>query len=189
MVRSSISEGRRLLVVTFAVAAAYVLSARLGFQIAFVAEQVTTVWAPTGIALAALLLWGQRLWPAVWLGALLANIGTTAPLWTAFAIATGNTLEAVIAVWLLRRDPAFDIRLRRLRDVARLLALGAFTATAISASIGVATLCFAAVQPWSRFGDLWSAWWLGDALGALVVMPLIVTVARSSDSLGPRAWL
>ena len=173
-------EARRLAVAAIALAVVYVAAARLGFQVAFLAEQVTTVWAPTGIAQAALLLWGRRLWPAVWLGAFIANASTTAPLWTAAVIATGNTLEAVVTAWLLRRDPAFDPGLRRLRDTARLIVVGAMVATLISATVGVATLCLAAIQPWSRFGELWSAWWLGDALGALVITPVILTLARAS---------
>ena len=181
-------EIRRSVLVGLGVTAAYVITARLGFQLAFVAEQVTTVWAPTGISLAALLLWGQRLWPAVWLGALIANAGTSAPSWTAFAIATGNTLEAVVAVWLLRRDPGFDSKLRRLRDAGRLIVFGAMAATAVGAAIGVATLCFAAVQQWDRFGDLFWAWWLGDALGALVVAPLILTLVRA-EPMPRRSWL
>ena len=98
----------RLIVTGLAVVVAYVVAARLGFRVAFVAEQMTTVWAPTGIAVAALLLWGRSLWPAVWLGAFIANIGMEAPLWTAAGIATGNTLEAVAAAWVLRRMLAFD---------------------------------------------------------------------------------
>src|SRR5262245_1645719 len=94
---------------------AYVAAARLGFGLAFVAEQVTTVWAPTGLSIAALLLGGRRLWPAVYLGAFLANAGTTAPLWTAALIAAGNTLEAVAAASLLPRL-RFDPGLSRLAD-------------------------------------------------------------------------
>ena len=96
-------DHRRVLIAGVCVAATYVVSARLGFTVAFVAEQITTVWAPTGIAIAALLLWGRRLWPAVWLAAFVANAGTEAPLWIAMIIATGNTLEAVAAAWFLRR--------------------------------------------------------------------------------------
>jgi integral membrane sensor domain MASE1 len=72
-------ELRNTVVLYIAVIAAYVAAAAVGFRLAFVAEQVTTVWAPTGIALAALLLGGLRLWPAVWIGALLANLTTDAP--------------------------------------------------------------------------------------------------------------
>lgn len=86
-----------------AVAVAYAAAAELGFKVAFIAEQVTTVWPPTGIALAALLLGGLRFWPAIWIGAFVTNAGTDAPLWTAFLLATGNTLEGVLATWLLRR--------------------------------------------------------------------------------------
>ena len=170
-----------------AITAAYVLAARIGFELAFVAEQVTTVWAPTGIAQAALLLWGVRLWPGVWAGAFLANAFNSAPLWTAGAIATGNTLEAVVLVWLLRRT-GFDPSLSRLNDAARFVVFGAVGVTAISATIGVVTLCAAAVQPWHRFADLWSAWWVGDALGALVIAPVILTAARPVHTRKARRW-
>jgi PAS domain S-box-containing protein len=170
----------RTLVIGAAVAAAYVAAARLGFSVAFVAEQVTTVWAPTGIAQAALLLWGVRLWPAVWTGAFIVNAFTAMPLWTAAAIAAGNTLEAVSLVWLLRRasfDPAFS----RLSDALRFIVFGAVVVTTISATIGVVSLCAAAVQPWDRFASLWSAWWIGDALGSLVVAPVLLSVARRAS--------
>ncbi|MDP3720132.1 MAG: MASE1 domain-containing protein [Acidobacteriota bacterium] len=179
----------RLALIAIGVTAAYFIAADLGFEVAVLAEQVTTVWAPSGIAMAALLLWGRALWPAVWLGAFLANAGSSAPLWTAAVIATGNTLEAVAAAWLLRRDPAFDPRLRRLRDAARLIVLGAALATTISATIGVATLCLAALQPWDRFPSLWAAWWIGDALGVLVVAPAILTVTASVRGDAPRNWV
>jgi len=166
---------RRLLLVGAPLAAAYVLAAQVGFSFAVVAEQVTTVWAPTGIGLAALLLGGLSLWPAIWVGAFVANAGTEAPLWTAAAVATGNTLEAVAATWVLRRVARFDERLRRLRDVLAFIVVAAVAGTMLSATIGVTALSVAAVQPWSRFGELWGNWWLGDAVGALVVAPAILT--------------
>lgn len=161
---------------------AYVLAAQLGFRVAVVAEQITTVWAPTGIALATLLLYGIRFWPAVWAGALLANITTDAPVWTAAVIASGNTLESVAATIALRRLPHFDVRLRRVRDALAFIVIAACASTCISATIGVATLCASAVQPWARFGALWMDWWLGDVLGALVVAPAILTLASESWS-------
>jgi PAS domain S-box-containing protein len=160
------------------VAVTYVAAAQLGFRLAFVAEQITTVWPPTGIALAALLLGGLRFWPAIWLGAFAANAGSDAPLWTAVILATGNTLEGVLAVWALRRLPSFDDGLRRVPDVLALVIIGAVLCTMVSATIGVSTLCAAGVQAWSRFGVLWFDWWLGDALGALIVAPTILTSVR-----------
>ena len=183
------SDLRRLIGIGVVVTAAYVIAARLGFQVAFIAEQVTTVWAPTGIALAALLLWGRRLWPAVWLGAWLANAQTGAPLWSAALIATGNTLEAVAGAWILPRIAAFDSAFRRVRDAASFIVLAAVMAPTISATIGVATLCAAAAQPWSQFSGLWLAWWLGDALGALVVAPLLLTTLRRTTPTPRRQWV
>ncbi len=179
----------RLIGIGLAVSLAYVIAARLGFQFAFAAEQVTTVWAPTGIALAALLLWGPSLWPAIWFAAFVANVGTQAPLWTAGGIATGNTLEAVAGAWMLRRMPGFDPTLRRLPDAVAFIVGGAVTSTAISATVGVTTLCAAGVQPWMRFAELWSDWWLGDALGALVVAPAVLTMVRMPAAWSRRDWL
>src|SRR5262245_57015477 len=116
-----------------ALAAAYFAAAKLGLAFAFVAPQVTPVWPPTGIALAALLVMGPHLWPGIAFGAFLANVTTQEPLLTAVGIATGNTLEAVVAVVLLRRvgfSPALD----RIRDVGALVAFGAVTSTTVSAT-------------------------------------------------------
>src|SRR6185295_7831733 len=123
-----------------AIAVTYVAAAEIGFRAAFVAEQVTTVWAPTGIAIASLLIWGPRLWPAVWLGAFAVNAATSAPLWTAFIVATGNTLEALIATHVLRRVPLFDFGFQRVADVATFLRTAVVAAPAVSATIGTATL-------------------------------------------------
>ena len=168
--------GRRFIGVGVAVAVGYVVAAQLGFRLAFLAEQVTTVWAPTGIGIAALLLWGNNLWPAIWIGAFIANAGSHAPLWTAGIVATGNTLEAVTATWALRRAAWFDTRLQRVRDVLAFVVIGAGLSTTLSATIGVVALSVSRVQPWERFGQLWRDWWLGDAVGALVVAPVILTL-------------
>ena len=170
-------------------AVAYVIAARVGFRLAMVAEQITTVWAPTGIAVGALLLCGRSLWPAIWLAAFVANLGTDAPLWVPAGIATGNALEALAATWVLRRLPAFDPALRRISDVVAFIVFAAFLATTISSTVGVATLCSAGVQPWIRFSELWFDWWLGDALGALVFAPVVLTIARARGPWPRRHWV
>src|SRR5689334_1735121 len=103
------------------VAAPYFAAAKLGLTMALVAEQVTAVWPPTGTALAAVLSFGPRIWPGIALGALLANATTNAPLATASGIAVGNTLEALVGAWLLRRLVPFDPSLERLRSVLGLV--------------------------------------------------------------------
>ena len=172
----------RLLGAAAGVTTAYLLTAKLGFQLAFAADQVTTVWAPTGIAIAALILWGRVLWPSIWIAALLANLTTGAPLWVSAAIATGNTLEAVIAASLLGARPRFDATFRASRDVLLFLFVAAGSPI-VSATIGAGALCAAGIQPWDRYSTLWNNWWLGDVLGAIIVGPVLLTLAR-----GPRRW-
>jgi PAS domain S-box-containing protein len=174
-------DNLRLVALGATVTIAYLVAAEIGFRAAFVAEQVTTVWAPTGIALAALLLLGRRLWPAVWLGAFLANAGSDAPLWTAAIIATGNTLEALAGTWALRKLPHFDVDLSTVASVLSFVGIAAAASTMVSAAIGTVTLCAAGVQPWTRFAALAYDWWLGDALGAVIVAPAILTTVS-------RAW-
>ncbi len=156
--------------------AAYFGAAKVGLTMAFVAEQVTAVWPPTGIALAAVLLFGYRAWPAVALGAFLANATANTPPGAAAAIALGNTLEALLGAWLLRRA-GFDNALGRVNDVLALVALAAGVSTAVSATVGATSLCWAGLRPWSAYPALWSVWWLGDAMGDLVVAPLLLTWA------------
>ncbi len=156
------------------VAAVYFAAAELGLSLAFVAEQVTAVWPPTGIALAAVVLLGPRIWPGIALGAFLANLYTDASPAVAAGIAVGNTLEALLGGWLLRRA-GMQPALERVVDVAALVLLAAFASTVVSATIGATSLCAGGLQPWSRFPALWSVWWIGDAIGALVMAPVLLT--------------
>ena len=168
----------RTAAVAAAAAVSYVAAARLGFNAAFVAEQVTSVWAPTGIAQATLLLWGIRLWPAIWIAAFTANALTNVSLLTAAGIACGNTLEAVVAAFVLSRLPGFDPAFKRTRDVVAFVLVAVAASPIVSASIGVTLLCVENVAAWSQYGRLWREWWLGDALGALIVGPAILTAVR-----------
>ena len=158
-------------------AAVYFGAAKLGLTMAFVAEQVTAVWPPTGIALAALLLFGSRAWPGIALGAFLANATANAPLGTAAGIALGNTLEALLGAWLLRRLVGFDKALERVQDVLGLVVLAAGVSTMVSATIGATSLCLGGLRPWTAYPALWSVWWLGDAMGNLVVAPVLLSWA------------
>ena len=167
------------------VAVSYLAAAKFGFGAAFLAEQVTTVWAPTGIAQAALLLYGIKLWPAVWLAAFTANAMTNVSLWAAGGIATGNTLEAVVAAWALSQLIGFDPAFARTRDGVAFVVIAVTASPIISASIGVTVLCVDQAAAWERFGELWREWWIGDALGALIVGPAILTTVRAVRE---RTW-
>src|SRR5436189_3899959 len=94
-----VKYGAQLAVVT----AAYFGAAKAGLQFAFANQSVTSIWPPTGLALAAVLIWGYRMWPAIAVGAFFANITTAGPLPAVLGIATGNTLEALAGAYLLGR--------------------------------------------------------------------------------------
>ena len=168
------SRGLANAVLQISVAVVYFAAAKAGLALASLVPQATLIWPPTGIALAAVVLLGLRVAPGIALGAFLANLRTAEPVWTAAGIALGNTLEAVAAGWLLGQV-GFRARLGRLRDAVALVLFGAAVSTTLSATIGVTSLCAGGVQPWSQFGPVWAIWWLGDAGGALVVAPLLLT--------------
>jgi PAS domain S-box-containing protein len=164
------------LLIFIGLTAAYVATATLGFRAALVAEQVSAAWPPSGLALWAVLMLRRRAWPAIWAGALIANLTTAVPLIPAAAIATGNTLEAIAGAWLLREFAGVDRSLDRLRHVTALIILGAVISTTVSATIGVVSLCTSGLQSWDSFGMLWRTWWLGDAMGDLLLAPLLLTL-------------
>ena len=164
------------------IAAIYFGAARFGLSLASVHQNVSPVWPPTGVAIVAVLIFGVRTWPAVLIGAFAANALTPVPLWVSAAIAVGNTLEAASAGFLLR---SLDFRksFERAKDVFNFV-VAALLCTMLSATIGNMALCIAHSAPWSEFGSLWSTWWLGDTVGALVLAPLLLTWA-----VRPRDWL
>ena len=172
-----------------AVFVAYVATAHFGLSFDALAGIATTVWPPTGIALAALILRGTQLWPAVALGAFTVNLTTGIPLWGAAIIATGNTLEALVGAVLLRRM-SFDARLGRLRDVLLLVGLAALLSTVVSATFGVAAAALASLQRAESYPVFWVVWWVGDAMGALLIAPLICVWAGPVRlSRRPLRWL
>jgi len=167
----------RYLLTLAILAFAYVCFAKVGFALAFATKQVTAVWPPTGIAVAALLLCGYRIWPGVWVGAFIGNAISDEPLLTAAGIATGNTLGPLLAAFLLRRFVGFEIALARLRDVLSLVLFGAALAMCVTATNGVLNLALAGIVPWSAAASVWWVWWAGDAMGVLLVAPMILTWA------------
>lgn len=161
------------------IAGAYFLCGKLGLRLAFVQANATAVWAPTGLAIAAVLLLGLRVWPAIFVGAFLVNLTTAGTVWTSLGIAAGNTLEAVVGGWLVQRFASGPRAFDRASDVFRFTGLAAVLATTVSATIGVTVLSLGGFSPWREFLRVWFTWWLGDASGALVVTPLLVTWLRA----------
>ncbi len=154
--------------------AAYFITARIGLSLDAVSGFATLVWAPTGIALAAILILGYRYWPGIMLAAFLVNLTTEAPPLVALGISIGNTLEALVGAYLLNRFVKFQKSLERVKDVLGLVVLAALFSTLVSATIGVLSLLLGGVITASAYGSTWIAWWVGDMLGALVVAPLLL---------------
>ena len=160
---------------------AYWLAASASLRLALVHGQVTPIWPPTGIALVAMLVFGRKVWPAVFLGALAVNLPIgPSPLGAAF-IAAGNTLAPLTAASLLKRA-GFRIELDRLRDAAAIIVLGALVAMTISATVGTSVLVLSGTVPPDGFWATGAVWWAGDAMGILLVAPFLLSLLPNASS-------
>lgn len=142
------------------------------------------VWPAYGVALAAILLCGYRAWVGIAAAAFLVALSSPESALTAAGQAVGSTLAALSGAFFLYRFAKFHIALSRLYDALALITFGVGSAL-ISASIGVAVLYATHVQAYSGIGSAWLIYWLGDATGALLVTPFILTL---SGLLTIRFW-
>jgi PAS domain S-box-containing protein len=167
---------------TLVVSGAYFVTAKLGLQLAFAHASITAVWPPTGISLAALVIWGYRMWPGVAIGAALANTFTgDAPGIAIPGITIGNTLEALVGAYLLREVAHFKPSLERVRDVLALVLLAGVLSTMVSATIGVTSLWIGGeIDSVGDLSSAWRVWWLGDMGGDLLVAPFLLVLARGA---------
>src|SRR3989442_8902658 len=156
-------------------AAAYFVAGKFGLSLALVNTSTTAVWPPTGISLAALLLLGNRVWPGVLLGAFLTNLTTTGDPASSVGIAIGNTLEALVGARLVTSFANGARAFERPQDVIKFAILAALGSTVVSATIGTLTLAVAGFARWTELGPIWTTWLLGDASGALIFAPVLLT--------------
>lgn len=152
----------------------YFVAGRLGLGLASVHASATAIWPCTGIALAAFLILGYRVWPAILAGAFLVNITTAGSLATSLGIATGNTLEGIAGWYLISRFAGGQRAFEKAQNVFRFALLAGMISTAVSATVGVTTLALGGFADWSKYGAIWCTWWLGDGVGAVVVTPLLI---------------
>jgi signal transduction histidine kinase len=172
------TRGRVRAPTLLALTAVYLAAGKLGLSLALVHASASAVWPPTGIALAAFLLLGRSVWPAILAGAFLVNVTTEGSLATSLGIALGNTLEGWVGAELVRRFASGTAAFDRPRDIFKYFALAGLVGTAISPSLGVTSLWLGGFANGSEFWGLWLTWWLGDVGGALVVAPALVLWAR-----------
>ncbi|MFL5107318.1 MAG: MASE1 domain-containing protein, partial [Xanthobacteraceae bacterium] len=174
------------------VAAAYFLLAKAGqFLTAYAGG--TPIWPAAGVGLAAVLLCGLRVWPAIFLAAFaavftseVANSTLTAAILSSSGVALGYTVEAAVGFYLTTLWSGGDRTFDTPAGVLKFAAIGLFPSTMAGAAIAAASLSIVGYVDWSELVSRWLTWWLGDAVGALVVTPFIVLWARYSRNLRAR---
>lgn len=165
---------------------AYWAAAKLSLNLALVHGQVTPIWPPTGIALVTFLILGPRMWPAIAVAAFAVNLPLGPSPLGAAVIAGGNTLAPLLASYALRRA-GFRPQLDRLRDAMGIVVLGALVGMTVSATVGSSVLALSEAVPLSRFASTWAVWWAGDAMGVLLVAPLLLSLLPRPDA-SPLGW-
>jgi CHASE1-domain containing sensor protein len=168
-------------------AAGYYVAGRLSLLLAIPPGYATAVWPPAGIALAAVLLGGYRVWPGILLGSFLVNVGTTfdasstqailRSVLVAGTIGGGASLQAVLAGWLIRRFIGYRNILTQEFGAIRLLLVGGPLTCLLNATLAVSTLWLAGLVPGDNYLFNWWTWWVGDSIGVMIFTPLVLVWA------------
>ena len=166
-----------------ALAVVYFAAGKLGLQLAFVSQSTSAVWPPAGIALGSLLVFGRGVWPAFAVGAFFVNVSTSGQVLSSLAIAAGNTLEGLLAWYLVTKWASGVEVFDRSERVFR-FALIAAAAPVVAATVGSLALLASGQTTPPSLSSVWLTWWLGDAVGIALVTPLIVMWSRPS----PARW-
>ncbi|TSA48335.1 MAG: PAS domain S-box protein [Nitrosomonadales bacterium] len=155
-------------------AGVYAVLAKIVLSIALAGGNITTLWLPAGLGLAALLVYGKKYWPGVFAGAFAAGIMVGDSVWLSAAIASGNALESLFGAWLLTRKGQFELSLQQLSDYSRLLLLAGVFSTSVSAIIGVTALLQAGMITGQTYAHDLLLWWVGDMLGVVLLTPMLL---------------
>jgi PAS domain S-box-containing protein len=167
-------------------AAAYFAAARLALLVAIPPGYASALWPASGIALAALLLGGARLWPGVWIGSFAANLTIEGSVLTSAIVASGSTLQALAGAELVRRHIGVPHRFARAEDVVKFFGLAALVAT-ISPMVALLPLGLLHAMPGAELLRNWLTWWQGDTSGIILVAPLILSWAAPGQVRWSRA--
>jgi signal transduction histidine kinase len=158
------------------VCVAYFVAGKLGQATANIRSgNIGPVWPAFGVAVAAVLAYGPRVWPAIALSAYLVNFHGPVSTFAAMGQAVGTTTASMFAALAMRRMPGFEPTLQRLRDVVAFLGWS-FAGAIVSATIGTASLYLAGVESYSGLFSAWLIYGLGDATGVWLITPLVFSV-------------
>ncbi|MEU5959112.1 MASE1 domain-containing protein [Streptomyces sp. NPDC047525] len=174
---------------TLTVAACYYVAGRLGLLGRLTVEGVivTPIWPPTGLAVAALLVFGVSVWPGIAIGSFLVIASLATPQPATFITVAGNTI-APLCAYLMLRAVGFRLGISRVRDGLALVFLGGLGAMLISATAGVGPQVVTGGLATGEFWSVWLAWWVGDAMGVLLITPLLLVLAGAAGPLKLRRW-
>ncbi|MEG4067986.1 MASE1 domain-containing protein [Microcoleus sp. Pol11C2] len=158
-----------------AIALVYYWGSQFAISSLTLSSEIYPMWPAAGIAQAALLLLGRQLWPGIAIGGFLFSMSVpSANIGTALISAGARTLQAWTGTYLLQ-GMNFSARLDRLKDVLGIVGLAALGSTLINSTIGSIVVCLTGLSSWSNFGTIWGTWWVGDAMGIVLVAPLLLT--------------
>lgn len=171
-------------------AGVYFVVGKIGLQFAILHDNVSLVWLAAAFALVALYLGGLRLFPGIALGAFFVNVGATVPVSAALMIAVGNTLGTVVAVYLLLRLSPKPLTFERIYDLVIFVLSASIIAPLITATVGTMALIITQSISNSDAVRIWQEWWMGDAIGVLVLSPVLL-LWWNSQRIGSnlRRWL
>ncbi|HEY3856012.1 MAG TPA: MASE1 domain-containing protein [Verrucomicrobiae bacterium] len=163
----------------------YFVSGMLGNASSFMHGEVALVWPPAGIALAAVLVFGYRIWWGVLVGAWIFSFTRGSPFgfFTA-ATAVGNTVGALVCAFFLERFVHFKNSMERLKDTCGFILLACVLGTTVNALFNVIGLCYSGKLPWDELFANVVVWWVPNAMGVLVVTPFVLAWLRP----GSVAW-
>jgi diguanylate cyclase (GGDEF)-like protein len=176
------NQTRRIGILAFV----YLLVGKLSLMLAFLHPSASAVWPNSGLALAALLVFGIELWPGIFLGAFLVHFLTDGSMGTSLAIAAGNTLEAVVGAWLVRKFAGGANAILRAHDIFRFTILAGVLSTTLAATVGVTSLAVSGSVDKHEYWLVWLTWWLGDTTGVVIVAPVLLTLALKLGR--PLSW-
>lgn len=158
-------------------AIAYFLGAKLGLAIPYIGSHITLIWLPSGIAVAAMMRWGWRYWPGIFLGSFATNYSVDATALLDLSIAIGNTLGPLLVASVLLQQK-FNGALNRAYDILPLI-LAAAVGMLVSASGGVSSLLAFNFLQLHEAGRAWLSWWAGDFVGVLITLPLLLNISHA----------
>jgi two-component system, NtrC family, sensor kinase len=175
-------NGLKFLFLIISIAIGYIAMARLGLLYALNPGFATAFFPSSGLAVAALMTFGNTIWPGIFLGSMIANLVTSTPMistsfFISLGIALGSTLQAITMAYILRKLTPANHLLSLHRNVLVFICT-AVVCCLIASTIGIAVLFVAGIIPQDSLTQNWTTWWVGDIMGIWIFTPLILSWAN-----------